>query len=600
MRTSSTSLIALLLVATLAASPAAAWSGPGGVEPDTPHDVAHQSMWVDATTVPEGRLYFSGFQALPQTTISPNAALLGDRLAPAPLARHHALLGVWTDCNGDGYIGIAETAAYEYRGELLDAHSPCRGSSLHFDGDWVVEFRAVGMVDPCEHEPAEVRAESCGGMPQFAPNEHVFYADGTAVWADFGLATEAPPAECPLQPLPRGTTSGTGLFLRYADCHTGRSAAGAVNTVDADGGLGLRFDDVENPQEGDSRLNHDFPVNLFGSSTRTGLLQAEAPPTFTTWDCSQPEGGAHVRVPGAPGSVAVADPTPGGILTGPRFPLVVVDALKNQAGLTFLPPTYFVDEDGDASTPGVIRVPVADDDGTVLKAPPVDPHASADPTDASLLAAAAHALDGPAGDCDPQTAGPLDPLAPGGRIEQGDAVVAAARKDRNSLVFTFYDGHRGFHPRLDPTTGETTPSDLGMNVRRHDRGGAGPMWTTGGETQQLPIVPSRGALGETGPRHVTYYARLGEAALVSFRLPIPGIPFTYGAEACAAGSADANGWVCDPDAWWKGADGTDARPAYARGEPLGAVPGDAYHMRDVDCLDGRLAAPLPGGCASPA
>ena len=162
-----------------------------------------------------------------------------------------------------------------------------------------------------------------------------------------------------------------------------------------------------------------------------------------------------------------------------------------------------------------------------------------------------------------------------------------ARKDRPSFTFTFYDGHRGFHPSLDPHLGATAPSDGGTMALDHGRGGDGPIWSALAPTEQDPLLVDRDELEPKGAVYFTYYAHLGEAA---FQLELPNaIARAYGEENCGtATSGIENGWVCDAALWWRDVDGSDATPRYAQGQRIGRLPGDPYHLRDVDCYDGEL------------
>lgn len=580
-------LVLASVLASLAPTAASTWYGPGTAEPDTHYDAAHGSMFDAADTAESGqRVYFNAFQALPQTSLNPNLAATGSRVLPAPAAHHRAILGIWKDCNRDNYIGLAESAVQDYRSELLVDSTICprttyAGLPVHNDGEWVSELLTIGMVDPCEY-PAQAWRAECRGITPFALNERVVYDNGTFVWGDVGAPGSIPPAECAILPLPRGSTTGTGALLGYADCQGDRGVARTVNRVDEDGSLGLRFDDEARPGESDSLLNAPFPVTPFGRPGQPGLLERDTEArTFTAWDCSDPKGGADVRDPTgrAPRSIVLVDPS-GGRLTGPQFPQVILGV-------------YFRDEDGDPSTAGTITVPLTDAEGSYAWAPAVRP-GTGDPTASSAWASASAAADGPNGDCDPEKANAMDGAHPGARLESETAGAQAGRKDRTSFVFTFYDGHRGINPNLDPRTGPTTPSDGGLFYTDHDRGGDGPMWNATFQTDQDPQLVRRDTLGPTPAAYFTYYVRLS-LELRSSGIEVPGSgTYVYGAQNCEGlWAGERNGWVCDPALWWRTPDGQDARPRYASGDLLGAVPGDAYTMRDVDCYDGTLAAAVP-------
>lgn len=570
-----------LVVLTVAPVGAAGWRAMGGLEPDTAQDAGGMFSEPD-TTIDGRRVYFHGFEAVASTALNPNVATIGSRLAPAPAAHHRALLGVWKDCNLDGYVGQAESAILDYRAELLldvTLCPPMPGATtpVHNDGRWVNELLMIGMVDPCERELDSIRTAVCPGVTAFANNERVLYSSDTYVWADLGAPGSIPRAECILAPPPRGTTTGTGATIAYLDCQGERGLARQLNAADPDGALGLRFDDPERPEDSDSALNQRFPLTPFASEDGPGVLGDDPERrSFTLWDCSDPKG-TDLRHPDGPTSIGVVDPS-GGRLAAETFPWVIPYVITGVG---------FADEDGDPSTAGVLRVHVTDENGSIVTAPAADPSVD-DPTWSSWSALAA-AADGPQGDCDAETGTPLDAAYLGDELENAHAPVKEARKDRPSFTFVFYDGHRGINPSLDPTLGATTPSDGGLSAFDHDRTGDGPMWNATAPAEEDPQLVSRDDLRPAPARYVTYYAHIGADVLDSgVELPLA-TPRVYGAENCGANTDGIHlGWVCDADLWWKDADGSDATPRYVRGERIGRVPGDLYHMRDVDCYDGEV------------
>ncbi|HEX2021811.1 MAG TPA: hypothetical protein VHH36_03810 [Candidatus Thermoplasmatota archaeon] len=576
------------LLALLVALPTtlASWKGPGTVEPDTDDDLAHGSMFPEPDWSPNAavrKVYFNAFQALPGTSANPNAAALGTRIQPAPAAHHRAILGVWKDCNKDGYIGHAESAVQDYRVELLNVSGVCQpqayaGFPVHNDGAWVSELLAIGMVDPCEFQDEPTRRARCGNMPAFAKNERVHYSNDTYVWGDAGTPGAAPVTACSVLPMPRGAADGTGALVGYADCYGERNLADTINFLDRQAGIGLGFEDPARPEESASPLNQPLPVTLFGRPGQAGLLEADAQErSVTLWDCSQPKGGADARDPQGPRDVAVADPS-GGKLGADAFPWVIVYAMTGVG---------FRDEDRDPATPGVLRAPLTDEEGSYAWAPAPAP--GLDDPAASWWAGLDHAADGPNGDCDPGTPGSIAPFHPGDEIESGQGPVRETVKDRPSYTFAFYDGHRGVNPNIDHLLGPTAPSDGGLFYTDHDRSGDGPLWSALAEAPQDPQLVNRNDLGPTPARHFTYYAHVGSDLRASVTLPLS-THSIYGVEACGAGTAPRGGWICDPEAWWKGRFGEDERPRYAQGGTLGRAVGDFYHMRDVDCYDGRVAA----------
>lgn len=563
---------AVLVILLLAPLAGASWMAAGGQEPDTPQDANNMFADPDRSPGPAHRVYFQAFQTLPETSLSPNVGALGSRLLPAPSVHHRAMLGVWKDCNADGYIGLAESALQDYPAVLLLDKSLCPASSdpgAANDGAYVNEMRWIGMVDPCEHADDAYRLAHCPGVDAFAKNERVLYANGTYVWGDTGAPGDIPRTECILAPLPSGSTSGSGALIGYADCQSRRGVARTVNDLDPDGALGLRFDDPQHPEDSDSALNVPFPATLFGSRDGPGILQDDTSEgSARVWDCARPRA-IQVADPRGPQEIAIDDPT-GGYLDAGTFPFVVVDTLT-----------------GVGFHSGVLRVPLTDETGAYAWTPWPAP-ALGDPT-ASSWVAAERAVDGPAGDCDDDTRSRLAPHYPGNAVENDATPILDARKDRPSLTLVFYDGHRGIHPSLDPTTGATTPSDGGTFWLDHGRGGDGPMWSALAAVDQDAQLVDREDLGFTGGRFFTYYATIGANALATgIALPPPGVRY-YGTENC--GSNDQGilrGWVCDAGSWWKDANGDDNAPRYAEGLRIGRVPGDPYHVRDVDCYDGSV------------
>lgn len=580
---------ALLVVLALAILPLAGaeWRGAGGLEPDTRRDVDDGLMFPGPPTATGTRVYFQAFTAAPETSVNPNVGLVGTRLLPAPALHHRAILGVWTDCNRDGYIGLAESAVTDYSTLLLSDASLCPNvvgatSPVHNAAGWVSELLAIGMVDPCEYAREASVRETCG-VDAWAPNERVFYANGTYVWGDLGAPGSIPETECILAPLPSGTTTSTGAVVAWSDCQSRRGIAHAVNDVDGifGGGLGLGFDDPSRPQDSDSVLNQRFPVTPFGDGASPGLLQDDTDqPSMTVWDCAEPAT-LEVNDPDGRREVALTDPT--GQLHAERFPLVIVHSLTGVG---------FVDEDRNPATPGVLRRSLTDEQGTYARIPSVDGEVHA--VSASWWLALVNAADGPAGDCDTSTPSPLAAAYPGRMIESDASPILEARKDRASLTFTFYDGHRGLHPSLDPYVGYTFPSDGGTMVLDHGgpppehRGGDGPLWSATAQSEQDAQLVDREDLQPKGAVYFTYYARLGDIAIF-FDRPSDGAR-AYGEENCGSAQAGiVNGWVCDPSLWWRDAHGNDNTPRYAQGDRIGRIPGDEYHLRDVDCFDGEIA-----------
>lgn len=548
----------------------------GGQEPSTGYDIS--SLMFPEPSLSGGKIYFQAFQSVDQLTVNPNVAATDSRLLPPGAVAHRAMLGHWRDCNQDGYVGLAESAIQDYSAALLLDLTTCPTGTPYNDGQWVSEMIGIGMVDPCEMP--EHRAEvACAGVDAFHPNERVFYAPGTMVWGDVGEPGGIPPGECPVEFAPT-TTSGTGALLGHVDCQDGRRVAVAVNAVDEDGSRGLRFEDEDHPERSSSLLNVFFPVSLFGGPQGAGILEADTgAPSATVWDCSERKA-VDIKDPTGLGRVTVTDPS-GNSLTGPQPTLPVVGVV-----------TLFANDDENGATPGTRTVAFADAEGSIFWVPMPAPSVD-DPT-GSWWDAAEAAADGPAGDCTSASRSALRPAYLAPIVESGEPQVDSARKDRTSFAFTFYDGHRGLNERVDFALGSNATSDGGLLYMRHGRGGDGPLWSADAASANEPQLVTRGSLAVSSASFWTYYATIGTDALTTgFDIPGPVIGNVYGGEVCGSQTTGVHGgWLCDASLWWRDALGRDVRPRYAHGEAYAPVPGQRYHLRDVDCYDGHAAAGL--------
>jgi hypothetical protein len=282
---------AILLLVVLVPAASAQWRSAGQTEPNTPPDSTDGFAWA---STPSGgsRVYFNAFEMTSDPGMNPNLAAGGLRLQATPTLRFAALLGEWRDCNGDGYLGLSETGEVSYRVEvaaLLGANvaSECPVGSEHNDGAVVHELLAIGSH----------AADAPGIVDQ----------PGTRVWGDRGVPGASGYEGCTIAPAARGTDSRTGKMLRYADCAMEHGIIDRVNEVDAECDMHLCMD-PDHPDESDSILNQDTPVNLFGSpyTGQTGLLErGSGSPTLTMWDCAS--GDPAARVSDTPASASAWD-----------------------------------------------------------------------------------------------------------------------------------------------------------------------------------------------------------------------------------------------------------------------------------------------------
>jgi len=283
------------------------WKFRGVNEPDTLMDSQDGYMFLhpDDSTDDKHRVYFSAFAATPVVGYVPfGVGTLGTRIQPAPEMQFTALMGIWKDCNGDGYIGQVEGALIEYRAELLDDSSICPVGNLppagtagkfslypHNDGTWIREFLFIG--------------------PKWTSvNPTTIYAPGSAVWHDWNLPGEAPRTTCP-------TTGNIGVrnvgsMLDWADCFIGYRTTTTLNDIDSGTGLPVGGWDQTDLVNSTGPLNVGTPgyTVLYGENAdeRGGLLAREdpneghnPPQAYEVFDCSSgaPSGSTDVNPTGS-------------------------------------------------------------------------------------------------------------------------------------------------------------------------------------------------------------------------------------------------------------------------------------------------------------
>lgn len=140
-------------------------------------------MFGDVGPPGENRVYFNVVAVHAGTAANPNSATLGQsRILPEHAYSFEALYGVWVDCNRDGYIGMADTALFEYRSEILIDSSACPSPSPHNQQGWVSEMRFIGR-----HQGAPTNG---GSNPPSGRDARVISDYSSAVWGDRGLAGE--------------------------------------------------------------------------------------------------------------------------------------------------------------------------------------------------------------------------------------------------------------------------------------------------------------------------------------------------------------------------------------------------------------------------
>jgi hypothetical protein len=566
-------ILSLLLVAALLPGTAAAWSAFGMSEPNTAFDQQNGWMYLTTDTSPDQgvrQVYFASFLGeYPGTTLSMNLGAVRSGFN-APVYAFWAGLGVWKDCNADGYVGLADSAVMEYRSEVLAA-TPGIGSSIcpvqptpnpiplnwfpsHNDGHWVREFLPIQWYDVLTQE---------GDHNVWNVN-----ANGARVWMDEGLpGANGAGNTCQINPQPVGTYRSTGGVIKWADCFTGFRITDTFDSV-ADSNPTLQpysfSDDPRDQYHSGSQLNQKNP---WGTESDASAVQA--------WDCSRPQ----------LANENVHDPT-GLVLTRDRT--LNVSAPQVPPG---------VNPNGDAAG-------TANATGSGFDQCARNTHKDGAPSHYGDTAAGAPYSNEGADQNEPAKITAFLNLAP---IE--------LRHTNNTLT---------------QPLGDSTPQDLGVPAagylatqERFD--GTQLSQTTG---LPVPSVNTPGAGGDglwfsvpneiSGPRgfYMTAYAYVDPAAISAYGLSLPKSPVgsplvtgAYGAENCGSFTTGIhNGWDCDATHWYKDANGHDTAPrsSYLGQDPsltlpcteqtgntaggsgcasYGALPGSPYDLQAITCYD---------------
>lgn len=169
--------------------------------------------------------------------------------------------------------------------------------------------------------------------------------------------------------------------------------------------------------------------------------------------------------------------------------------------------------------------------------------------------AAERAWDGAADDCDPATPSELS----GWHVDlEPDIEYSPWVRTRTDVVFEFGRFGASTVTGAEPPTWEAPNLMLAANPA-------------------LRTSDMRAA----APQEWRFHARVDPTALEALGAALPGggASWTYGAESCPWTGASEEPWACDPSQWYF--------TERLRGEPLGPLPGDTYHLRDVDCLGVR-------------
>lgn len=535
MRMRNTVLSIVLAVAVATPSALATWRALGSYEPDTVYDKTEGWMFADPPqTFGVNAVYFNVVSTQYLTATNPNMAVANSRVLSLGTFTLEAFYGVWLDCNLDGYIGMADSALFEYRSELLPANHICGDatrSNDHNQQGWVSEMRWIGP-------PGGADGNDPDDLPDGRDNR-LIKDSYVGMWGDNGLPGDALGVAGPGCDL---YYHRTGQVMNYLDCVATANADAGTEPVGA--ALGFAPGD-------DGEIDYDQPNAL----NMVTFGEEDADPAFNAWDCSAGEQG-----------------------------IVVGDAdqeigQNDLAGGYKSPGIQYTDSEGELnlSVYGTANANGTDDRNDLVTFDPTyySPAPTVNPS-GSIAAGWNRTTDGATGDCNPENgAGTLY-----GSETQPD--VREPGKAAVTYEFRFIEEQR---------------SGVGKDGEPFDRGvypgvraGAavifsGSRWFGGnfaGNDGQFV----RTDLTTEGARYFTFYANITDSVRSQYGLVFAsgGVTGTYGDEWCD-GATDGviGGFNCNPDEWY-----IDAEGNRLDGREFAIFAGHQYIVKDTDCYDYRI------------
>lgn len=573
-----------VVLAALLAMPAslASWNSYGTHEPDTVFDTPSW-MWPDAPILQTDQIYFNAWLTFEAgATTNPNVGAAQTRINPEPTFWAAAVLGVWADCNGDGYIGIAETAADEYRSEVLDPISKgspvCPDGTTHNANGWVNEMTWIGTNRQTTVQRNDPR---------------VIIDNDTRMWGDFGVPNAYGPdsagtgsATCAINPLPKGAMQRTGGALDYIDCFDGWLVARQTNAaliLLRENASSTQLNSTTNPlliPVGDSGPRWESTGYIANHGT-LGSDSSSRSMVYAT-DCTQP---------------SLLKPV--ATTVNSNEPAAVKAVANSQSDLI-----------APANGP---RPPRATPE---IHAPEPSAAPPGDWNGGTVAGTVNETFEETTQDCDATDDSGHDVY----RLEGESTPVAPQGKQDSNLWFNFSAEARGQPLGTFVSSGTydqtkvlgDTPGCLGLSTQFDSTVVCGATYWHGNTNYVDAAFPP--ALGiATGPivrnqdtalnhtlsygdaRFVTYYAHVGNAALTGHKLPGGGAGGVYAktggfCPTTGTGAGIHHGWNCDGATWHKNSDGT------AKDESVypASRPGDPFELRDVDCYDyGALGLSTP-------
>jgi hypothetical protein len=542
---------------------AANWSAMGSIEPDNMHEMGTEIgkyNYADAPGSATNRIYFQAFEMTFVENLNVGVPNTADTHNENPtLISPGALLGVWRDCNGDGYIGLAESALLEYPSELLQSTTICppksgtngqyvgQGYPSNYNG-WVSELIPIGGDG--------------GDAGDDLRDRRIIRDPDAKVWGDFDLPDHEPAVAgegtCAITPLPRGTLQSTGGALTYTHCHTGvlnvwndilaGTLVDGVPGADPGNSLGLIY---ENPSDAEQD-GHPLHQPTLGSAESDRHA-------VSVHDCGTPlvRGGDIVNDSGI--EVLLRDV---GVI-GQNEDL---GGDVHNAAVHSPNPTTNGGDPSQWTVPGQYNETTEEND-----------------------------------DCDPENDDSEDFY---GFLGEGDFTGsdgAGLGKRQAEWNLGFNDANRGDAPySVIPTKGGSIPNAFGAGRVAPAAQPTYAGWSDNVVTVKAPALIRANLTAQTvkggEPWILTFYAFVGNTP-TSLGFTTPGNSRTYGVDQCGSFTSGVHGgWNCDPAKWYFNDDGSPMNePTNSGGF---ARPGQPYQLRDIDCYDGGTSAGVGTGTPS--
>ena len=296
----------ILVLAALLSLPlaSAGWGAKGDFEPSTLRDQTDGYMFPGANQAPVNKVYFNGWLAQQPcydgclsfsgvatiTSFNPNLASQRSGVMAAPSIAY-AMLGIWRDCNKDGFVGLGDQGLFEYPAQVpgvdavlcpptpVPARVPPNALPSHNDGGLIREFLPIGWNSQPVNTDCVTPYAACQDVDPFNVADN-----GARVWSDFGEPGAAPGNLCYVRPQPTGTFHSVGSLQSYADCFL----QNRVNDTIKSNGLGSAYDAVKGKDCHRSSVIGTYSpgCNPWGESSQDGYVDA--------FDCTRQTKGPYV------------------------------------------------------------------------------------------------------------------------------------------------------------------------------------------------------------------------------------------------------------------------------------------------------------------